>query len=1445
MIFSKKFSFICLILFLGLKPIFSQVAANFTADTLSGCSPVYVTFTNLSTPSTGVSFFWDFGNGVTSTLKNPSNLYINSGFYNVKLIVSDGIDADTLIKTNYITIYKPPKAKINYTGQYFACLPHSANFSDASTIGDAPIKYQLWNFGDGTYTDMSNPSHTFTDQGSFQISYFISDDNGCSDYVFLQNPIKTSKIEADFSVDNNFSCADSLKVNFLNLSTGDSITNFTWNFGDSHFSNDTNPKHTYSETGIFTVSLIIKNQAGCIDTAIQEDFISHQNVKAFFYVPARISCANSPTNFISTSSNAQVYHWNFGDGQTSSEDTVVHKYAKGGIYLANLVVSNFFGCTDSYSRNIYVDSINAKFSTNKNFICQLPDTIHYINESTNANSYEWHFANGNTSTVQNPENIINQEGIFSDTLIARNSSGCSDTYIFKNAIKSTIPKAYFIPNNLVNPFKIMGCVPNTVDFKDVSKYNVANDSIISWDWNFGDGQSSNLQNPSHIFTTLDTFFVQLKVTSLLGCSSEYNAFAFTGTPQHADFTFNIPDTICASDPMTFINLSQDVNLINLNYWIFSDSTYSLDNNPIHYNQDTGYVNVLLLTYYNGCFDDTTINKITYVKGPFQKIEANYDCSTPFSPTLAGNIKSSTKFFWDFNDGSDLDSINQNPQHLFPSRGVYNVTLSSENNLTGCSYSIEKDINIYSAKANFIVNDTTMCLGQTANFNSGSSLDEHTFMNNDSSVVYLWNFGENDYNSLDSIISHKFSIEGNFNVKMKIRDARSCEDSTEQIIYVHNPHSNFSADKINGCIPLNVNFTNNTSSYFPIIYHKWSFGDAHTSLSENPSNLYLYKGNYDVRLISKDNNGCVDTLKKINFINTEGPIPNFHADKTKICLTDEIKFSFSSQVVTITDILWDFGDGNTSHDETPIHIYSNAGIYNVSLTLFTDTGCDSTKIIANYISVQQTPIADFNADVLSSTCYPLFVNFYDNSASADINYYKWNLGGNVISYLKNPSYIYLKPGDYDISLTVKTSNGCANTKTLAKLISIKGPYAEIIAHDTICKNISTDFKMKNQSNIEYSRWFFGDGGTSNNTSANYTFANSGYFTTYLLLKSDSSGTCTKYFTKTILVRDVKSGFIIDSFAKPACPPFEFKITDTTAYSYSRTWDFGDSFTDISKTVYHTYQNQGDKNITLYEKDSYGCIDTITQILTINPIPNISIIQDTFICKGQQIQFSASGASVYSWTPQNSLNNPFISNPIANPEYTTTYTLTAKNDKECEKTKTTTITVIQQPTFSINDTSIVIGDTVFLNNYFDNIASYFWSPSDGLTCFDCSKPLAAPLVSTYYTLTISDTANCFEISKSIFIEIMKKYSLDVPTAFTPNGDGVNDIIFVDGWGIKEVLFFNIYNRYGELVFSSNKIYNGWDGNYKGAPQPIETYRYNVSIISYDGSTLSKSGTIKLIR
>ncbi|MBN2893285.1 MAG: PKD domain-containing protein [Bacteroidales bacterium] len=1422
-----------------------EISADFFADTTSGCTPLNVEFHNTSTPDSGLSYYWDFGNNTFSTLKNPSTIFILPGEYSITLIITKGTEKDTLTKQQYIEVHGNPIASFNLLDNSNGCAPYLIGFQDNSHTQNDTISYWLWDFGDGNYSEQQNPSHNFINKGNYEVTLYIEDVFGCFAVYTKSNAVSVHKPTADFSADVLFSCEDTLETNFKNLSVPENISSTNWNFGDGTQSNSNNPTHLYTSTGNFDVKLIVTDTYGCKDTLLKESYISNQHITAGFQEITYNLCAHSQITFTNTSENATNFLWDFGDGHTSTIETPTHTYNEAEIFNISLISSNPFGCSDTAFNIVKVEEVTANFEIDRNYGCSVPDTFYYTNLSENANYYIWHFGNGNNSYETNPNNIFETAGVFSDTLIAIGNNGCRDIFIMENSVQIIKPGAYFTPNNWVKPYDIMGCVPKTVNFEDATIYNSTQDSVIEWFWDFGDGTTSTEKDPIHIFSTLDTFLVTLDIKTAVGCVSEYGAWASTGTKQHAEFATNYPDTICASSPIQFHNLSTDPAYVNLSYWLFGDSTYSTLFEPLHFFTDTGYMDVKLTVYNNGCPDDTIIENFIYVLGPYHDLDYDFDCEDPYTINFTGNIIDATSFSWDFGDGTLPNTTDENPTHTFTEKGLFFVSLQTSNGNSGCSLNSSSLVQIEDLTADFNISDNKICQNSTVLFNSANSTDFDVFSYNDDLCFFLWDFGDNTQkeSSLDTIISHKYNQEGNFEVKLIVQNSSGCIDSIIKTVEVHKPHADISADIISGCTPLIVNFSDTATHYFPITEYFWEFGDDSTSVSQNPNHIYTQNGSFDVIIKLKDEQGCIGRDTFFDFIYNHKPIPDFSASKSNICEGDEINFHFIEQTDSISTILWDFGDGTTSSVNAPSHIYENAGYYNVSLTLVDQNSCDSTISIDDFIYVQSKPIADFTADTTNSNCYPLLVHFSDNTTYSTEYSRLWQLNNNVISTLQNPTYTYTRPGDYGVTLTVTSTNGCSSSITKSNFISIEGPYCNMQIPDTVCKFIDYQYSITDLAHTYDIQWFMGEGSTSFDSTLSFTYQNSGTYYPIVLLRSDNINTCNKFFFDSVFVREIDAGFMTDNGTQ-GCVPFELIFTDTTSHTSERIWDFNDGTTGSTEMIFHPYNTPGEYNITMYETDIFGCKDTVNQTFNAFALPEISSTPDTFICLGDNINLQANGAQSYTWYPNQYIDNPYLQNPTSNTTESIDYQITGVDSNGCVNYTSTFIEVIFPPSFSVFDTALIIGDTIILNNYYDNILSYSWTPNVGISCDTCSLIQISPMAETVYTLTITDTSGCFELTKTFLVDVYLEYSLDVPTAFSPNGDGINDIIFVDGWGIQYVIFFNIYNRLGELVFTSNDINTGWDGTYKGKPQPVETYRYDASVMSYDGNIRTKSGTIKLI-
>lgn len=311
------------------------------------CLGQSVSFTD-STQGTVATWQWDFGNGSTSVVQNPSTTYTASGTYTVTLEASAGTGCgDSIQKT--LTINPTPTASFSVTN---FCFGDSVQFTDASAITPGSIIAWNWSFGDGNSSALQNPVHSYDSAQVYTVNLTVQSDSGCAAVATQTISINPVPL-AGFSLASN---CGTLLVNYTDTSSvsGDSITVWNWNFGDGNTSGLQNPANTYASTGTYTVLLQVQTASGCADTASAVVTLG-QNIVAN-YIPAGGSYnTNQGISFTNQSTGGTTYNWNFGDSNTSTDTDPSHSFTQPGTYTVTLVASNTLGCTDTIA---YVFDIN-------------------------------------------------------------------------------------------------------------------------------------------------------------------------------------------------------------------------------------------------------------------------------------------------------------------------------------------------------------------------------------------------------------------------------------------------------------------------------------------------------------------------------------------------------------------------------------------------------------------------------------------------------------------------------------------------------------------------------------------------------------------------------------------------------------------------------------------------------------------------------------------------------------------------------------------------------------------------------------------------------------------------------------------------------------------------------------------------------------------------------
>lgn len=304
----------------------------------------------------------------------------------------------------------------------------------------------------------------------------------------------------------------------------------------------------------------------------------------------------------------------------------------------------------------------------------------------------------------------------------------------------------------------------------------------------------------------------------------------------------------------------------------------------------------------------------------------------------------------------------------------------------------------------------------------------------------------------------------------------------------------------------------------------------------------------------------------------------------------------------------------------------------------------------------------------------------------------------------------------------------------------------------------------------------------------------------------------------------------------------------------TWKIdGVTQSSTRNSVNITWNTPGVFTITVQEHSNTGCDGDIrTGLVYVNqpPIPNAG--PDITACFGKEIRLDGSGSVNYQWSPSTYLSGTTVANPqvILAPPGVYNYYLSVSDATGCksERTDTVTVKITAAPkVFAGRDTAIAINQPLQLNAVDVNntgFVSYTWSPPAGLNNPLIKNPVAVTDRDITYVVTVRTAEGC-QGGDDINVKVFQRADLYVPTAFTPNGDGLNDFAKVIPVGIRELRFFTIFNRWGEAVFTTTDPSKGWDGRKSGAEQPNAVFVWMAQGVDYKGNVINRKGTLTLIR
>ncbi|MBC7884813.1 MAG: PKD domain-containing protein [Saprospiraceae bacterium] len=620
--------------------------ADFFANVNSGCQPFTVNFVNNSS-NNAVSYLWTLPGGTpsTSTLINPTVVYQNPGTYNVTLKVTNNIGTDTELKNNYISVSPVPVASFNYTAS-----GPTVNFTNSSQFANNYI----WNFGDGTTSTAINPVHTFTSNGTFNVT--LNAGNSCGSVTYLQAITVAVAPVASFIPNSNISVCAGQTINFQSTSSYNP-TGYSWVFegGSPSTSNQANPTVSFVSSGDFDVSLTVSNSFGSDDVIAQDMIIVN--------VPPQVSFTYLADG-LTISYNDQIVNgnnrlWDFGDGEISNEPNPDHTYSAEGTYLVTLRAENECD-TVIYSQSVLVQlTPTAGFTSSTTNICA-PSTISYYNQSSpSVNSWLWSFDGGNPSTSTEPNPVVSYEnpGTYTVSLTVANTVGQDDIVLNNYITVNTLPETGFQVN---------------IDSVIVALINTGT-SATSTNWNVS-GNGFNIQLAGEITTFAapsngDYEIVQTNSNQCGEISSDTQIVHINIYPE-ALFTIN-GSLVCEGITTDFINQSSNGDSFE---WSFEGGTpeISTEKNPsVYYTASGTYLVRLIATSLLG--SDTTESLIIVENQPISGFEYNIQNNVVEFEFTGSNTNSINWLF-----GDNTSSTEFNPTHTYSTSGEYIVNQISEN-----------------------------------------------------------------------------------------------------------------------------------------------------------------------------------------------------------------------------------------------------------------------------------------------------------------------------------------------------------------------------------------------------------------------------------------------------------------------------------------------------------------------------------------------------------------------------------------------------------------------------------------------------------------------------------------------------------------------------------------------------------------------------------------------
>ncbi|MFN9392469.1 MAG: PKD domain-containing protein [Flavobacteriales bacterium] len=1185
-------------------PLGAQV--TFSANTTAGCSPLGVVISVTSPSASSISsYIWTITrpDGSIHTATSPQYVAILSlpGSYDVSLTINANQNHTV---PGFITVHANPTASFTVNDSS-GCLPHAVTLNSTSIPGSGAIMHWNWDFGNGSTATGPITTHTYAQIGSYTPVLSITDVNGCFATAAVPGMIQVLNTlpTAQFTATPSLTCPAPAEVSFLNTSAGNGPMTSEWVFGSA------------------------------------------------------------------------------GSALQTGTGTISHTFPSAGTEEVCLQVTDAHGCQSQTCHDITIlDQANPQFTANLTSVCS-GSPVSFTNLTTPvAAQYAWDFDGNGTidSSSSSPHFSYPAPGTYVPTLTATYSTQCSAS--FSGPVITVLPgiSVSFSANQTTScevPFSVI--LTSTTSGAGITS---------SWSVN---GVPVGSGSPfTHTISDFGNYSVTLTSTNASGCSAQSTQSNLVSI-QPPSVTFEHPSFSCAGEAIEITDITVVSNSPVISWgWDFTGDLVAdiTGPNPAWTYPATGtYALTVFAETQSGCtLSWTSPDPLTVISPALPTFTASTTVSCAGLPIEFCLPQSSeNQYSWNFHDGNGWVTMEAGAlclQHDYQDTGYFDLTLSVFNQ--ACSAELFLEEYIYITPPVAIFDYATDCSNlMTVGF-SDLSIEADQL---------IWDFGDGSPVVHDDLTpTHTFPGPGSYDVTLTaVHDALGCPDETVVTLDLYPPDAGMSFTLTSACPPALVTIDTDaqsqewhlTISNGDSVHVEWNVPQQEwqvaytqhgvTALTAAPEGQEFWpnltfeeEGCYDILVATTDAFGCTAEAHYPQVVCADSGTD--FADFTWTILEEcaALEIQFEPALADLESWTWEFGNGEGSFAETPVHSflppYPYGDSLEVTLTAVDAGGCVSTVTHPIYVDFPIIP----SFTVSDPFACALDVITFTNTTPIEAAAWSWSFGDSGSANSSgnhHASHSYTHSGTYEVCLTATNDSGCARTTCVPAAVNVVTPEAGFSFSSTFNSCLyGVTFTNTSLGSYDDLFWDFGDGQSGAGEVAYHTYPLGVYDVT--LIASNAYG-C----SDTLIVQDIFNfsgtiGPFSQELDDANCAPFDVVLTayNPTDTYFSYFWDFNDGYGDPSgsTTSAHTYPDAGVYCPQLIMTDPNGC-----QVLIECAAPiaveefNLHYTLNDTICAGEDVVISIANGTGHSWgagTPVAAGSNPGTF--ILMPSMTETYTLT---------------------------------------------------------------------------------------------------------------------------------------------------------------------------------------------